>query len=73
VEASDKGERVHIYYNKGGKDITDMLIVTKEKGELSIIWMTGKMTKDEMMNSFSSNGNLFEFNNNKLRLIDTIS
>ncbi|MFZ4723965.1 MAG: DUF4252 domain-containing protein [Paludibacter sp.] len=73
VEASDKGERVHIYYNKGGKDINDMLIVTKEKGELSIIWMTGKMTKDEMMNSFSSNGNLFQFNNNKLRLIDTIS
>jgi hypothetical protein len=48
VEARDKGERVHIYYRVSGKDNADMLIVTKEKGELSLIWLTGKMTKEEM-------------------------
>jgi len=30
--------------------------VTKEKGEFSLIWITGKMTKDEMMHTFSKNG-----------------
>jgi hypothetical protein len=56
VEARDKGERVHIYYRFTGKDNADMLIVTKEKGEFSLIWITGKMTKDEMMHTFSKNG-----------------
>lgn len=55
VEAREKGERVHVYYRVSGKDNADMLIVTKEKGELSLIWFTGKMTKEEMMDSFSSN------------------
>jgi hypothetical protein len=57
VEAREKGERVHIYYRVVGRDNADMLIVTKERGEFSIIWMSGKMTKEEMMHSFSSNGN----------------
>ena len=56
VEARDKGERVHIYYRFTGKDNADMIIVTKEKGELSLIWINGKMTKDEMMHTFSKNG-----------------
>jgi hypothetical protein len=56
VEARDKGERVHIYYRVSGKDNSEMLIVSKEKGELSLIWITGKMTKAEMMRSFSCNG-----------------
>jgi len=56
VEARDKGERVHIYYRVTEKDNADMLIVTKERGELSMIWIKGKMTKEEMMDSFSSNG-----------------
>jgi hypothetical protein len=58
VEVRDKGERVHIYYRITGKDDADMLIVTKEKGEFSLIWISGKMSKDEMMHTFSSNGNL---------------
>ena len=56
VEARDKGERVHIYYRIAGKENADMLIVTKEKGELSLIWINGKMTKEEMMHTFSCNG-----------------
>ncbi|MDD4971634.1 MAG: DUF4252 domain-containing protein [Paludibacter sp.] len=58
VEARDKGERVHIYYRFTGKDNADMLIVTKEKGEFSLIWITGKMTKEEMMHTFSMNGKM---------------
>ena len=73
VEARDKGERVHIYYRISGKDNTDMLIVTREKGEISLIWMTGKMTKDEMIKSFSNNGTSFQIDGNCLKLIDIIS
>lgn len=60
VEARDKGERVHIYYRVTGKDNAEMLIITKEKNELSLIWITGKMSKEEMMKSFSSNGKMME-------------
>jgi len=35
-----------------------MLIVTKDKGELSLVWISGKMSKEEMMNSFSQNGTM---------------
>jgi hypothetical protein len=58
VEARDKGERVHIYYRFTGNDNADMLIVTKEKGEFSLIWINGKMTKEEMMHTFSRNGKM---------------
>lgn len=57
VEARDKGERVHIYYRVTAKDNADMLIVTKDKSEISLIWISGKMSKEEMLQSFSCNGN----------------
>ena len=57
IEARDKGERVHIYYRLSTKDNADMLIVTREKSELSLIWITGKMSKEEMIQTFSCNGN----------------
>jgi hypothetical protein len=53
VETRDKGEIVKILYRFTGKDDADMLIVTKEKGEFSLIWINGKMTKEEMMHTFS--------------------
>lgn len=56
VEAREKDENVHIYYRVSGKDNADMLIVTKEKGEFNVIWISGKMSKEEMMKTFSSNG-----------------
>ncbi|MDD4489176.1 MAG: hypothetical protein PHD30_01585 [Paludibacter sp.] len=31
-----------------------MLIITKDISEFNCIWITGKMTKEEMMNTFSS-------------------
>ena len=58
VETRDKGERVNIYYRFSGKDDADMLIITKEKGEFSLIWINGKMTKEEMMHTFSTNGKM---------------
>ena len=54
INTRDKGERVNIYYRFSGKDDADMLIVTKEKGEFSVIWLNGKMTKEEMMHTFSN-------------------
>ena len=56
IEARDKGERVHIYYRISGKDNADMLIVSKDKSEISLIWISGKMSKEEMLNAFSCNG-----------------
>jgi len=73
VEARDKGERVHIYYRFTGKDNADMLIVTKEKGEFSLIWITGKMTKDEMMHTFSKNGKEMNQMGRVEKLEDTVS
>jgi hypothetical protein len=54
VETRERGESVHIYYRVSGKDTIDQLIVSKTKKELSLIWNSGKMTKEEMMNGFSS-------------------
>ncbi|MDP4240679.1 MAG: DUF4252 domain-containing protein, partial [Bacteroidota bacterium] len=58
VETREKGESVHIYYRVSGKDNLDQLIVSKTKKELSLIWNSGKMTKEEMMNGFSSKGDM---------------
>ena len=55
VEVREKGERVNIYYRIVGENNADMLIITKEKGEFTCIWIKGKMTREEMMNSISSN------------------
>ena len=56
INTRDKEERVNIYYRFSGKDDADMLIVTKDKGEFSVIWFNGKMTKEEMMHTFSNTG-----------------
>lgn len=54
VEAREKGENIHIYYRVIGNNNADMLIVTKEKDEFNVIWISGKMSKEEMMHTFSS-------------------
>jgi hypothetical protein len=58
INTRDKEERVNIYYRFSGKDDADMLIVTKDKGEFSVIWFNGKMTKEEMMHTFSNTGKI---------------
>ena len=55
VVTRDKGESVHIYFHISGKDNIDQLIVAKTKTELSLIWNSGKMTKEEMMGGTSCN------------------
>ena len=55
VEVREKGERVNILYRIVGVDNADLLIITKEKNEFNCIWIKGKMTKEEMINSFSEN------------------
>ncbi len=57
VEVREKGERVNILYRIVGVDNADLLIVTKEKNEFNCIWIKGKMTKEEMIKSFSENKN----------------
>ena len=49
IETRNKGEKANILCRFTRKDNADMLIVTKEKGKFSLIWMSGKMTKEEMM------------------------
>jgi len=73
VETRDKGERVNIYYRFSGKDNADMLIVTKEKGEFSLIWMSGKMTKEEMMHTFSTNGKTINSSGNNEKDEESVS
>lgn len=53
VETREKGEKVNIYYRFGENEKSDMLIVTQERDEFSLIWISGKMTREEMMNSLS--------------------
>lgn len=55
VETRDKGERVNIYTRVIGADDADMLIINKSKNEWSCIWIKGKMTRSEMMKTFSDN------------------
>ena len=73
VEARDKGEKVHIYYRINGKDNADMLIVTKEDSELSLIWISGKMTKEEMMKSLSGNDVKMEIHGDCSKVTDSNS
>lgn len=56
VEVRDKSQKVIIYYRVVGTDNADMLIVTREKDSISLIWINGKMTKQDMINSFSFTG-----------------
>jgi hypothetical protein len=60
AEVRDKGERVNIYVQSTGKDSSEMLIVTRDKNELNLIWISGRMTKEEMMKSFSDKGKLID-------------
>jgi len=48
VEVRDKGERVNIYYSQKEKGKADLLIVTSESDELNVVWITGKLTKEEL-------------------------
>lgn len=54
AETRSKGERMNIYFQTTGKDNSEMLIVTQEEGEMNIIWLTGKMTKEEMSGMVSN-------------------
>ncbi|HOH54595.1 MAG TPA: DUF4252 domain-containing protein [Paludibacteraceae bacterium] len=55
VRVKDKNETVNIFFRTTGKNQSDMIIVSKERNEMSIIWMNGKMTKEEMSDIFSQN------------------
>ncbi|MBP1637309.1 MAG: hypothetical protein H6Q18_98 [Bacteroidetes bacterium] len=48
VESREKNERTYIYKRVDAKDNADMLIVTKEPRETNVIWLKGKMSKQEM-------------------------
>lgn len=59
VEAREKNERTYIYKRIDAKNNADMLIITKEPKETTVIWLKGKITPEEMakiMNDNNQNG-----------------
>ena len=48
VEVRDKGEQVNIYYSQKEKGKADLLIVTGNSDGLNVVWITGKLTKEEL-------------------------
>lgn len=63
VETREKGEKVHIYSRNSGKDQTETVIISRERKELSIIWVVGKKAKkkstepvSELSDTTQSNG-----------------
>lgn len=53
AEIRDKGERMHIYTQVKGKDNAEMLMVMRDQKEITLIWLSGKMTKEELDNIIS--------------------
>lgn len=54
VETREKGEKVHIYSRNSGKDQAETVIISREKKELSIIWIVGKKSKKKSGESVSN-------------------
>jgi len=54
LEVRDKGERVNIYSRMNGKNYTDLLIAVKDKGEVSLVWLNGKLSQD-IVNKIKNN------------------
>lgn len=48
LESRTKSESINIYKRVTDKNKADVLIVSKSGKETNIVWMQGKMTKDEM-------------------------
>lgn len=46
LEVRDKGEHVNIYTRMAGQNYTDLLIAVKEKDEVSLVWLNGKLSQD---------------------------
>jgi len=46
VEVRDKGDHVNIYTRFSGDNFTDLLIAVKEPDEISLIWISGKISRD---------------------------
>lgn len=55
VEAREKNERTYIYKRIDAKNNADMLIITKEPKETSVIWLKGKISPEEMDKIMSDN------------------
>jgi len=62
VEVRDKGERVNIYTKMAGDNYTDLLIAVKDAGEISLIWLNGKLPK-EFINKMQQDANKDELAN----------
>lgn len=54
VNVRDKGERVNIYTQVDKENNAEMLIITKDSDEVSLIWITGKASKEEMSKIMSN-------------------
>lgn len=54
LEVRDKGEHVNIYTRMNGENYTDLLIAVKDKGEVSLVWLNGKLSQD-IVNKLKNN------------------
>lgn len=55
VESREKGERSYIYTKKGKSEKeSEMLIISIEKDEISIVWMRGKGFSKDMLDMVTS-------------------
>ncbi|MBP1664548.1 MAG: hypothetical protein H6Q19_1688 [Bacteroidetes bacterium] len=48
VEAREKNERTYIYKRVDSKNNADMLIMSKEPNETNVIWLSGKISPEEL-------------------------
>ncbi len=48
VKVRDKGEHLDIYYKEKENGKSDLLIVSSESSEVSVIWISGKLSKEEL-------------------------
>jgi len=46
LEVRDKGEHVNIYTRMSGQNYTDLLIAVKDRDEVSLVWLNGKLSQD---------------------------
>ena len=48
LEVREKNERVRMLIKQNSRNITDLLIMVSDSGELNLIWIKGKITRDKI-------------------------
>ena len=62
VQVREKGEKVNIYTRMNGDYFTDLLIEVQDAGELNLIWINGKLTRN-LIEKLQNDNNKSTFSN----------